>query len=42
VWAGNFLACWGSNNLDEQETAAAVKEGLVGVDSNVNRHQIAV
>lgn len=42
VWAGNFLACWGSANLDQPDlVAAAMKKGVVQSDSNLNRAQIA-
>lgn len=42
VWAGNFLACWGSANLDQPDlAAAAMKQGMVQSDSNLNRAQIA-
>ncbi len=42
VWAGNFLACWGSANLDQPDLVpAAVKQGVVHNDSNLNRAQIA-
>ena len=42
VWAGNFLACWGSANLDQPDLVpAAMKLGMVHNDSNLNRAQIA-
>ncbi|DBA97135.1 hypothetical protein WJX77_011944 [Trebouxia sp. C0004] len=42
VWAGNFLACWGSDNLDQPDlVAAAMKQGMVQSDSNLIRAQIA-
>ncbi len=42
VWAGNFLACWGSANLDQPDLVpAAQKQGMVHSDSNLNRAQIA-
>ena len=34
VWAGSFLACWGSNDLDQQTTAAAKAAGSSGVEAN--------
>lgn len=42
VWAGSFLACWGSDNLDHSDlpAAAAMKRGIVESDSNLNRPQV--
>ena len=42
VWAGNFLACWGSANLDQPDlVAVAMKQGMVQSDTNLSRVQIA-
>lgn len=42
VWAGNFLACWGSANLDQPDlVAVAMKQGMVQSDTNLRRVQIA-
>lgn len=42
VWAGSFLACWGSGTLDHSDltAAAAMKKGIVESDSNLNRPQV--
>ena len=39
VWAGSFLACWGSNDLDVSPPAAAAVAGKAGIEVNDSARQ---